>query len=327
MADDLDLAKPVGIDQDAWTTILAHRNRLRDATRTADRALVLGRAKELAESVARVVITERGQVALSNSSFPDLIKSAHEVLHRQPGQDLSNDTHLRALVQGAMKIVIRVGDIRNSHGSGHGRAREPHVETEMAAVAVAGTMLWVRWALGRLAPLILGQPTTLISDLLAGVHFYTGILAARLQAANIAALDTPIQQRLGNAVGIRAMRDTVLVQREGVRACANSDSLDEWPMPYRRGLVNALFFDENGNVRTARWAIELVPDIIAPAPDQQAELDRLLVMLGSEQRGTGNLDDQRFWTDVKKLAAKFDPPARAKWSRITELFTWEPPPF
>jgi hypothetical protein len=59
----------VGIDTQAWHAITAHNDRLKDsATQGHDRSLILGQAKELAESVARVVITERGDVAPANMS-------------------------------------------------------------------------------------------------------------------------------------------------------------------------------------------------------------------------------------------------------------------
>jgi hypothetical protein len=327
MADDLALAHPLGIDTHAWSAIVGHRDRLAEALRGADRSLVLGRAKELAESVARVVITERGQVAPAVSDFPSLIDSAHAALKRQPGRDLSNDAELRSLVQGAMKIVRSVGIIRNSFGSGHGRSREPQVEKEMVDIAVPATMLWVRWALGRLAPLILGQPTTLISNLLDGVSFTKGNLAERLRAANIGDLDTSIQKKLGMAIGIRAMRDTFLVQIEGVQACASSDSMDEWPLHYRRGVVDGLFFDDSGKVRTSRWAVELVPGILGPAEDQAAELERLVALLGSEHIGIGDdSEDYTLWSSAKQITGKFEPAARPKWSKIADLFA-PPPPF
>jgi hypothetical protein len=131
MADDLDLNRPVGVDPQSWTAIESNRDRLKEALHGTDRSLVLGRAKEFAESVARVVIIERGEVAPSSCDFPQLVDSAHAVLKRQPGTDLSNDSELRILVQSAMKIVKNVGTIRNSFGSGHGRAREPLVAQEM----------------------------------------------------------------------------------------------------------------------------------------------------------------------------------------------------
>ncbi len=54
MADDFELTQPVGIDAQAWEAITAHRDRLKaSATEHRDRSLILGQAKELAESVAR----------------------------------------------------------------------------------------------------------------------------------------------------------------------------------------------------------------------------------------------------------------------------------
>ena len=100
MADDFDLTQPVGIDAQAWQAITAHRDRLKDSfTHGHDRSLILGQAKELAEPVARVVITERGDVAPANMDFCEAIESAHRVLERQPGSDLSQDPELRAVVQ------------------------------------------------------------------------------------------------------------------------------------------------------------------------------------------------------------------------------------
>ena len=117
MPDDLTIDRPLGIDGQAWTAIVGHRDRLAEAVGGTDGSLILGRAKELAESVARVVITERGEVAPASTDFPALIDSAHAVLKRQPGAHLSNDPDLRNLVQNAMKIVKSVGVIRNTFGS------------------------------------------------------------------------------------------------------------------------------------------------------------------------------------------------------------------
>jgi hypothetical protein len=50
-----------------------------------------------------------------------------------------------------------------------------------------------------------------------GALFYKGNLAELLLAANIVEREEPIQQKLGTAVAIRAMRDTVLVRIEEYR--------------------------------------------------------------------------------------------------------------
>ncbi|WP_338774383.1 abortive infection family protein [Nocardia vulneris] len=324
--DNFDLMRPTGIDSQAWAAIVSHRDRLTGAIAGADRSLTLGRAKELAESVARVVITERGDVAPANMDFPHLIDTAHVALQRQPGIDLSQDTALRNLVQGAMKIVKSIAEIRNSFGSGHGRPREPIVVEEMVEVTVAATFLWVRWALRRLAPLIFGQPTPLIKDLLGGHTFYKGDLANRLVAANIVALEEPIQQKLGTAVAQRAMHETFLVRIEGVEACAESPSMEAWPLSYRRGVVDGLLFDEAGEVRTISWALTLIPDLLGPVRDQEAEIDRLTVLLGQHPIRTGDWNkDYPLHQQALALAKKFDPQASLRWTKIAGLFEPEPP--
>lgn len=325
MADDLELVRPSGIDPQAWDAITSHRDRLREAQRTDDRSLELGRAKELAECAARVVIAERGEVAPSTAAFPSLINSAHGVLERQPGPDLSNDPVLRQLMQASMKIVRSVGDMRNSFGSGHGRAREVHVEQEMVDVAVSGTMLWVRWALGRLEMLIRGQPTSLIRDLLGGEVFYKGQLAQRLNAANISELDASTQQKLGAAVAERAMRDTVLAKIEGVRACADSDSLKQWPEHYREGIVSALLFDLTGQARTSLWAIEQVPGLLAPMTNQAEVLRKIAELLRNQGVSTGSHSaDMELWSAAVDLVNRFELSAQPFWEEITEVLRPDP---
>jgi hypothetical protein len=315
---DFDLIRPTGLDEESWNSIVNHRDRLQSSVAQSDRSLVLGRAKELAECVGKVALTERGETPSSSITFPQLVNQAHTVLKRQPGRDLSHDPRLQALISGVMKIVKDVGEIRNSFGSGHGRQREPVVEQEMVDVVVPSTMLWVRWALGRIEPLIFGQPAALIRDLLGGTSFYRGDLAERLLAADLSNLEDAIQQRVGAAVAERAMRDTFNVRNEGVDACAESDSLTTWPLHYRRGLVEGLLFDQSGNVRTNPAAMESISMILAVVPDQTMEVQLLLDNLGSTSITMGDsASDIVLISAIKEHARRLDPAARHLWLRIT----------
>jgi hypothetical protein len=283
----------------------------------SDRSLVLGRAKELAECVAKVALTERGEIPTSSITFPQLIGQAHTALKRQPGRDLSHDPRLQALISGVMKMIKDVGEIRNSFGSGHGRQREPVVEQEMVDVVVPATMLWVRWALGRIEPMIFGQPAALIRDLLGGTSFYRGDLTERLLAADLKHLEEVTQQEIGAAVAERAMRDTFNVRIEGVDVCADSDSLTAWPLHYRRGLVEGLLFDPSGNVRTNAPAMQSISMILANVPDQAAEVQLLLDQLGSMSVTTGDsTSDIALTRVINDQGRLLDPIARTLWLRI-----------
>lgn len=86
----------------------------------------------------------------------------------------------------------------------------------------------------------------LVGDLQSGVPFSKGVLAARLAAANVPALEESEQRRLGVAVGQRAARETFTVRIDGIDACAQDPG--RWPDPYREGVTEGLFINEDGRV-------------------------------------------------------------------------------
>jgi hypothetical protein len=190
----------------------------------------------------------------------------------------------------------------------------------MVDVAVAAAMLWTRWALRRLGPLIFGQPAPLIDGLLSGQTFSRGQLAERLRAANIAELDEAMQRRLGSAVGIRAMRETFNVRIEGVDACAESSALDEWPRGYRRGVVYGLLFDDAGRARTNEWALTKIPAVLGPVGDQAGELTELMKFLETERFTTGDWgEDHRLHSIAASLTGRFIAAAQPIWMQIVAV--------
>lgn len=116
------------------------------------------------------------------------------------------------------------------------------------------------------------------------------------------------------------MRGTFNVMIEGVDACAESDSLTEWPLNYRRGLVEGLFFDEAGNFRANPRAVELVAEIIANVPDQVAEVELLVNSLGTTIITTDDVDfNIALSSAFKAQERRLEPGARALWQRITSM--------
>src|SRR5688572_28749981 len=94
-----------GLLEAQWQSITEAITRLCGASDGGDRALAIGCAKELAESVAKVVMTVRGEVPSRNEPFKAGIAKAHELLERHPGgSHLSQSPLTRNVVQGAKSI-------------------------------------------------------------------------------------------------------------------------------------------------------------------------------------------------------------------------------
>ncbi|WP_165963948.1 abortive infection family protein [Actinomadura sp. KC216] len=264
----LTLERPTGIKDEAWQAIAATQRRLGAALDAQDRPLAVGTAKELVEAIAKTVMSTRGQAAGALMDYDKCVTEAHKALNRLPGPDLSDDQTLRQLVQSAKGIATQLSAIRNAYGTGHGRSEQPPVNEEMVHLCLDGALLWSRWALRRLGVLTLSMPEPLIQDLEYGT-FYGGDLAKRLNSAGLAELDPAVQRRVGLAVAQRAMRETFVVRREGVEACAQSGDLTIWPDAYRSAVFEGLFIDPSGRLTADDWSTEWASRVLTPLPAEQ----------------------------------------------------------
>ncbi|WP_165970465.1 abortive infection family protein [Actinomadura sp. 6K520] len=265
----LTLERAVGITDEAWKVIEETQRRLARALEAADHPLALGVAKEMVETIAKIVLATRGEVAGSQMDYDKCVTAAHKALVRLPGQHLSNEPVLKQLVQSAKGIATQLAPVRNAYGTGHGRAEQPDIPEEMLHLCLDGALLWSRWALRRLGVLTLAMPEPLIRDLKSGT-FYGGTLAPGLKAALQTEGDDAVLRRLGMAVGQRAMRDTHVVQMEGVQACAESNDLHVWPATYRAALFEGLFIDATGRPTVSTWSAEWASRVIAPLDEDEA---------------------------------------------------------
>lgn len=130
------------------------------------------------------------------------VKAEHQSLKRQPGMDLSQDEALRAITQAAQTMASNLAPLRNSYGTGHGRARVPDVSIEMATLAAETALVWCRWALRRLGHLLADYP----NDLIGAVHSGTprNVLRDKFKPAALAQQPEEIQHRIGVAFGQQA---------------------------------------------------------------------------------------------------------------------------
>jgi len=294
---DFRLERPDGLSDEHWNAISAYSERLGRAVASNDLPLCIGTAKELVEAVAKVVLEARGKAVTNKADFTDVLTQAHVQLDRQPGAGLSTEPPVRDIAQGVKKIASQLGVLRNAYGTGHGRPYDPEVEQEIALASIDAALLWTRWGLRRLRPLILGSPTALARDLLGGTTFYRGTLTERLHAARLAEIELADQRVIGLAVARRAMRDTFVVQEEGVERCAETHDLQTWPLGYREGLLEGLFIGIDGRLDATSWSVGQAALLLNSLPQESPAIAEL-----AEKCNSANYS-QRLDDDVNRTAA------------------------
>lgn len=276
----LTLDRPSGIEDPVWAAITATIERLGRAVSAGDLSQAVGVAKELVESVARSVLVVRGEVVAENDAFTGVVAKAHEVLDRQPGKGLTQAEPLRSVMQNAKAMACKLGDLRNSYGTGHGRAAEPQVTDELSQVCIDAALMWARWALRRLNALAQGMPTPLINDLVGGGIFRSGLLTERLTSADLAHQEPEVQRRIGVAVGQRAMRETFVIRQDGIEECAERDAPEIWPAAYREGAFEGLFVNPHGQLTVDSWSARWAPRLIAPLENPADVISKLAARIG-----------------------------------------------
>lgn len=121
-----------------------------------DPALAVGSAKELVESTAKVVLTERGKAIDDKADLPTLVKEAQRALglhpsSATPGPDGSEA--VKRILGSVSGIAIGLAELRNrGYGTGHGPAG-PRVGLRVrhAHLAVNAAFTWCQLMLDTLA--------------------------------------------------------------------------------------------------------------------------------------------------------------------------------
>lgn len=121
-----------------------------------DPALAVGSAKELIESTAKVVLTERGQQVDETADLPALIRAAQQSigLHPSsitPGPDGSDA--VKKILGSVSGIAIGLAELRNrGYGTGHGPAvARVGLRARHAHLAVNAAFTWCQVMLDTLA--------------------------------------------------------------------------------------------------------------------------------------------------------------------------------
>jgi hypothetical protein len=114
-----------------------HIDRIQRAIRDGDDAQLLGSTKELLETTAKVVLRAAGKN--TPTKFPALLTAAFEALHLHPKATPSTGTPLekpvREILGGALQVTLGIDELRNSHGTGHGRVAAARLSRRHARLA------------------------------------------------------------------------------------------------------------------------------------------------------------------------------------------------
>lgn len=320
----MNLARPAGLEDVTWAAIEAHTRRLDRARRDDDLPLVIGTAKELVETIAKVVLDAHGQTVASNADLNAVLTSVHKVLDRLPARGAASDPPIRDIVQGAKTIIAQLPELRNRFGTGHGRVVSPQVDQELVLLVLDAAGLWSRWVLRRLDQTLASLPRSLVTMLHEGI-FSRGVLRSRLQALDLPSLDEADQRLVGVAVAQRAMGGTFLVHDEGVDDCAAQPDLNKWPAGYRAGMVEGLLLDREGYVDVKVWGPTAVAMILAPHPEAETVLLDLSAKINEASwttRFASNASERQQIVQAMRDAVPVLPaePARQAWQQIIQRF-------
>lgn len=315
----LSIKRPDGLSDALWAPIKECVDRLNRAIADDDLHLCIGVAKELTEATAKVVWEARGHTVPNAPKYSYVVTNAQTFLDRQPGRGLATIPPVRDIAQGALTIASKLDELRNSYGTGHGRAYIPDVPEDLALVSIDGAVLWTRWALRRLEAMILGLPTALANDLLSGATFYGGKLTERLLAARLPDLDLANQHLIGLAVARRAMRDTFLVKEEGVERCAETHDLAIWPTGYREALLEGLFLAIDGSLYLTPWSVGQATLLVGSLPvdsDVVSKLADKCYEANYAQRLFDDVNHEAALAALRSATSSIPDWARSSWERI-----------
>lgn len=135
------------------SAILEQLERIRRAGRD-DPALVVGSAKELIESTAKVVLLERGLPVNEKDDLPALAKAAQAALGLHPSEvGPDGSAGIKRILGAVSTIAEGLGELRNrGHGTGHGPATaRVGLRPRHARLAVNAATTWCELMLDTLA--------------------------------------------------------------------------------------------------------------------------------------------------------------------------------
>lgn len=259
----------------------ADLNEFEDATRTAieqsaarveraeaagDVEGIIGACKEMIETVAKAVIDALGGTYGSDIEVPKLAKQAMEVLGIHPA-GLQERPSLRRISGGLVSVAVGIAELRNTDGTGHGRASPSDLDPSHATLARESATTWCSWTLGA-AGRVLREREGLdfaISGIAGGQTFHTGELPKTLDALGLVSLSARDQHKTGVAVARRwNVGGTFLANTDVIEPMASGKL--EYPPDFVAGVIEGLLLDQDGYVRSTKRNVDSLVEIANRLP-------------------------------------------------------------
>lgn len=134
------------LDDQHVQALNVHGERLQRALQADDAGLAIGTAKDLVESVAKVVCSVFGVAFGDGDDLPQLSVRCHEILEAHPRAHQDRGA-LQRLTSAVMQIPRHLAELRNGEGAGHGHAFVTDVFNHSVVLASEAAVLWSYWVL------------------------------------------------------------------------------------------------------------------------------------------------------------------------------------
>jgi len=252
---------------EAQAAIAAAQDRLARAVSLGDTEDVLGRAKDMIESVAKVVTDQFGKPLGSNAKLRQCAKRAIEALGEDGSAFLGRDDSFTRLTSSLITGMEAIGSLRNSDGTGHGRATSSSLDHAHALFVRDAAICWSRWLLATTTRVL--QTRAAIDLALANIEgrksFRRDQLPQYLVDLGLVQRAPSDQRRLGIAVARRWRDNRTFMPVEDVIE-PTAEGLERYPSPFVLGLIDGLLFDSNGFLRLTQGDAERVVGLSRSLP-------------------------------------------------------------
>jgi hypothetical protein len=274
-----------GLPEPARDAITAARTRLDHAAAINDVEGIIGAAKDLVETVAKAELEALGVSFGSNAELGKLTREALKALNRDPAA-LQGKKALQQLSTSLVSTAEAISQLRNTDGTGHGRAAPSNLDRAHADLVRGAAELWCGWMIATAqrthsGRIILDQA---VADIGGRQAFTRGTLPALLERLELRNLADDDQRKLGLAVARRwSVNHTFLALEDVIKPLAEREV--EYPTSFREGVVEGLLLDNNGfmNMTTANVELAAAVGLTLP-PEQNARvLDKLAALMDDAQ--------------------------------------------